>query len=1364
MRNFQLVISAVWLAATAHAQVRTFGGPGSEQIFSTSHDAAGNSYHCGIFSGTVDFDPSDGPDAGDTFSSEFGAGFVLSQTPAGAFRHVHVYQDAGGVAAVGTIRFDSSGNSFIAGEIYGTVDLDRGPGTANRTGDTDGDGFFASFTPAGALRFAHVLGGPGYTASGALAIAPGGNITLLGAVQGSVDVDPGATSLTFTSAGGYDGYIAGFSNAGAFLYGRQFTGTGNISVSGIEVDASGNAFVSGNYSGTADFDGADGQGPDDTRTSANGTTDLYLASYTSSGALRFVHGFPGNFSDTCHGIAVDSAGNCFITGWGAQMDLDPGPATLSVPSTSNFFLASYSNSGALRFAVAEDSPGIGSATPRHVVCHGGDVYVAGQFRGVVNIAPADPQSRGVLATGATTDIGFAARFSGTDGGIVWARAFGSHGTVATTMDIAADGTPLIVGTFRGTADFDPGIGVVERTSAGQDDAFLLRLESDGDYPGAVGGGLVVTHTGDSGPGSLREAIATANLTAARDTITFAIPGAGPHVISPASPLPEIVFPLEIDGLSQPGSSSTAWPPTLRIVLSGTNAGAGADGIRLGKTVSGDQFLANSTIRGLVVRNFSGAGISLGRGARLTVVRECFIGTTPDGTTAAPNAGGGVVVDTFGRLTGSDIHGIRIGQPGAGNLISGNGGAGVLLKSCEGVAVQGNFIGTNPAGTAGIPNALDGVLLIGDNPDSKYNLIGGTAAGEGNRIAFNSGDGVALGPVSHIDVLGNSISDNAGIGIDHFNTGGTNGPLLGSPSPNDPGDTDSDLPNDKTNFPLLRRALLEGSVTRVIGELDGTPGETFRLEFFSSPAADPSGYGEARTFLGHLIHQVADGPTLFIAELPAVAAGQFISATSTSLRRLVNSREGTSEISLVVPVETVTVTTAADSGAGSLRSAIIAANSNPGADTITLSPALAGQTFSLTTALPTITGPLVLRGAPGVILSGRNAIRPLLIDAPGQQVTIEDLTIANGSSAQDGGGILVSAGTLVMNRCAILDCTSGAAGGGLALANGTTATLADCHISGCEAQTDGGGIARLGTGNLTADRCTLDNCTAGNRGGGAFVNSTTAIFRNATFSGNQAATGGGVHSQVLGLRLSFCTVVHNIATVSGGGVSGAPTGSSDISSCILSLNSAPADPQIPGIASHQTRNLVGTDPLVGPLRDNGGWVPTHALLTASPARDQVTPGNGLDARLAPRRNALAVGVVSNVSDYGAFEYFTGPYGEFARNYASWRTQSGAGPAEADDNGDGLANIAARYLGQPVTGPSAGRGWEFRRDGSGALVLTYSRPFHVIGTTAVGEVSTQLSGWSAGPAPVEIGSSTQRIFYEVTLPPGGPAKFLRLRIEE
>jgi hypothetical protein len=129
------------------------------------------------------------------------------------------------------------------------------------------------------------------------------------------------------------------------------------------------------------------------------------------------------------------------------------------------------------------------------------------------------------------------------------------------------------------------------------------------------------------------------------------------------------------------------------------------------------------------------------------VRGNYIGTNAAGTAALGGARG---VWVNGTSTGNVIGGTAAG---AGNVISGiTTNAGVRLSSGN-TTVQGNFIGTNAAGTAPVPN-LTGVLI---DSGGANNLVGGAAAGAGNLIAGNSGTGVTI---TGATTTGNTLQANA----------------------------------------------------------------------------------------------------------------------------------------------------------------------------------------------------------------------------------------------------------------------------------------------------------------------------------------------------------------------------------------------------------------------------------------------------------------------------------------------------------------------------------------------------------------------------------------------------------------------------
>jgi streptogramin lyase len=246
--------------------------------------------------------------------------------------------------------------------------------------------------------------------------------------------------------------------------------------------------------------------------------------------------------------------------------------------------------------------------------------------------------------------------------------------------------------------------------------------------------VVVTNVNDSGAGSLRQAIVSADAGSGPVIVTFAIPGSGVQTIHLLSPLPAITTPVVIDGTSQPGYAGQPL-----IVLDGSGAGDGADGLMV---AAGD-----STVRGLVINRFAGAAIRL-EGAGGDLIIADYLGTDATGTIALGN-GAGVFIDGASDNT---IGGIT---PAAGNLISGSRLDGVVISG-SGNLVEGNRIGTDVTGAFALPNRIGvSIFYIGSN-----NTIGGTAPGAGNLLSGNRRDGVAIAGGSGNLVEGNRIGTDA----------------------------------------------------------------------------------------------------------------------------------------------------------------------------------------------------------------------------------------------------------------------------------------------------------------------------------------------------------------------------------------------------------------------------------------------------------------------------------------------------------------------------------------------------------------------------------------------------------------------------
>jgi CSLREA domain-containing protein len=384
--------------------------------------------------------------------------------------------------------------------------------------------------------------------------------------------------------------------------------------------------------------------------------------------------------------------------------------------------------------------------------------------------------------------------------------------------------------------------------------------------------------------TLRETLQEANATAAADTINFRIAGmnVGVKTISPATPLPIIRRPVTIDGYTQEGASENSLTQpgqtnaSPRIELDGTNAGS-SPGLEIRAS--------NVVVKGLVINRSSGSGIFLAGGTGHKVEGN-FIGTDPSGIVEEGNTHGVLLQNTDGSTIGGT-------SPEDRNLISGNSLSGVLADSgSSGNKIQGNLIGTNRDGTSNpikLGNDDYGVAITSspDSPPTNNNTVGGvddpsTPLTEfpANTIAFNTDGGVGLGFGSAGNrILSNSIFSNIGLGIDLVVPFGV--------TPNDHGDPDTG-PNRLQNFPLLTSATTSNQVgTTINGTLDSTPStrrkkRTFIIQFFSNPEADPSGYGEGKTFIGQTRATTNRQGNASFGFAPAqeIPEGQFITATAT----------------------------------------------------------------------------------------------------------------------------------------------------------------------------------------------------------------------------------------------------------------------------------------------------------------------------------------------------------------------------------------------------------------------------------------------------------------------------------------------------
>jgi parallel beta-helix repeat protein len=533
-----------------------------------------------------------------------------------------------------------------------------------------------------------------------------------------------------------------------------------------------------------------------------------------------------------------------------------------------------------------------------------------------------------------------------------------------------------------------------------------------------------------------------------------------------------------------------------------------DGIRISDGASGNTVGGTAAADRNLISGNGDVGILFYDGDN-NIVYNNYIGPDRTGTTAFTNSRG-IRLD-FGS-TGNIIGGSAANQ---GNLISGNANQGIYIfgtTASNNNVIKGNKIGTKADGISALANGTHGIEIAAT---AANNTIGGTAAGEGNTIAFNTSAGIYLDGANSDNnkISGNALFGNGGLGIDLAPAG------VGS----------GNGANNNKAAPVLTTMTPSGAnfITRV-SVTSGDTVEFFRVNNAASPAvgADGTGYGEGYLFLGSCVDNGAcSGPHLSAAADADGAAGK-VTATLLSSGLISGDRisataidgtNGTSEFGrnmLVPTVSTCQVTTTSDGTApvpaGSLRDCINWANSNAGQDTILFDAGVfAPGTINVTAALPTLTD------ASGAIIDG-SAASNVLIDgstpasAAGFTLNsnnnqIKNLTIRNFKGAGFGAGSGVYLQTNAASNTLSNNTIQNNQGEGIYLdGSNTQNTISGNTISGNTRE----GINILTTGGSCATRNSILSNTISNNGTGAtkrdgirISNSACELIDGNTVNGN-----------------------------------------------------------------------------------------------------------------------------------------------------------------------------------------------------------------------------------------------------------------------
>lgn len=386
-----------------------------------------------------------------------------------------------------SIKTDKPGNIYTTGIFSTQTDLDPGQGKHSLSAQGDEDVFIQKLDPDGNLIWGAGMGSKKEERSNEITIDKDGNVLTTGYFEDSTDFDPGPGVYMLDAINKLDIFIQKLDSNGNFIWAKRMGGFGVDIAKSITTDSSGNIFLAGEFTNTADFDPGPG--------SFNLTsTSLYKSGFivklNPMGDFIWAKALDGDFGINNIKIRTDQNGDALLTGsfWG-EVDFDPGPGTFNITAAAHqdIFVLKLDKFGDMLWA--KSMGGFSFDTGNALVVDPiGNVYSTGFFAGTIDFDPG-PGTFYLQGDGLSNDV-YVQKLN-SNGDFVWAKQIFGQSDL-TTYDIAIDQDNKLytLGTFTDSADFDPGIGIYSLVSKGSTDFFVQKLDSAGNFIWAksIGGG------------------------------------------------------------------------------------------------------------------------------------------------------------------------------------------------------------------------------------------------------------------------------------------------------------------------------------------------------------------------------------------------------------------------------------------------------------------------------------------------------------------------------------------------------------------------------------------------------------------------------------------------------------------------------------------------------------------------------------------------------------------------------------------------------------------------------------------------------------------------------------------------------------
>lgn len=349
--------------------VRRFGGPGIDHAFDGDVDASGHALLTGTFADTVDFGRFTLHSRGGTMT-EYGDAFLLGLGAGGAPRWA---RRIGGAGSDGgdEVAAGENGDAFVIGDSDGDVRFSR---AVRIDGSGDRDAWVARYRGDGRLRWARSLGGTGRQISHGISSDRRNRALVTGEFRGEMRVG----DVVLNSGVDPDVFVAKLSRRGRVRWAQGFGGAGDDLGRGIDADADGHVYFSGEFSGTLRLGG--------TTLSSAGGRDLFVAKASRRGRVLWAVRMGGAADEVGPELEVDGRGNAYLVGtFGGTAGF--GGRTLTSAGLRAAFVARLTPRG--RFDWVAGSKGGPYTTLGELSISPGAVSVLGRFVGAAELGRFD---------------------------------------------------------------------------------------------------------------------------------------------------------------------------------------------------------------------------------------------------------------------------------------------------------------------------------------------------------------------------------------------------------------------------------------------------------------------------------------------------------------------------------------------------------------------------------------------------------------------------------------------------------------------------------------------------------------------------------------------------------------------------------------------------------------------------------------------------------------------------------------------------------------------------------------------------------------------------------------------------------------